>query len=370
LVADAWSRLLSLQLLPGSNLGVSNTLSHIAGLANFISQDTPYPIITAQNVDITGTSCVPPTNASAWEFALFEFGTWDPNIAAFTPTTFLGSSLSAGLPISSNSCITNYDNLGFVLGTSSSLFKRPRNRRCRCTNTSPLNSLHNKFNQNSRLTRPLFSENVLALLTECPNIEFTSAADLFATWPNPLFNLSSAPLVSAMESLSMVDGGESGQINPIFPMLLPERNVSVILMNDNDADTAALYPNGTELRNSFDAAQLAGLTRMPFIPEASVLVARNLTFAPVFFGFNDSTTAIIVWIPNSPATVAGGAMETAQTQINETQTDSMIANGVAVMSQNDSAEWATCMGCTIMEETGSSLPVECTACFAQYCFTQ
>jgi lysophospholipase len=136
LVADAWSRLLSLQLLPGSNLGVSNTLSHIAGLANFISQDTPYPIITAQNVDITGTSCVPPTNASAWEFALFEFGTWDPNIAAFTPKTFLGSSLSAGLPISSNSCITNYDNLGFVLGTSSSLFKRPRNRRCRCTNTS------------------------------------------------------------------------------------------------------------------------------------------------------------------------------------------------------------------------------------------
>jgi lysophospholipase len=90
----------------------------------------------------------------------------------------------------------------------------------------------------------------------------------------------------------------------------------------------------------------------------------------VFFGCNDSTTATIVWIPNSPATVAGGAMETAQTQINETQTDSMIANGVAVMSQNDSAEWATCLGCAIMEDTGSSLPAECTACFAQYCFTQ
>ena len=168
----------------------------------------------------------------------------------------------------------------------------------------------------------------------------------------------------------MVDGGESGQINPIFPMLLPERNVSVILVNDNDADTSALYPDGTELRNSFDAAQLAGLTRMPFIPEASVLVAQNLTFPPVFFGCNDSTTATIVWIPNSPATVAGGVMETAQTQINETQTDSMIANGVAVMSQNDSAEWATCLGCAIMEETGGNSPAECTACFAQYCFTQ
>jgi lysophospholipase len=374
MVADAWSGLLSLQLLPGLlpgfNLGVSNTLSHIAGLANFISHGAPYPIITAQNVDITGTSCVPPANATVWEFTPFEFGTWDPNVAAFTPTAFLGSALSAGVPISSNSCITNYDNLGFVLGTSSSLFNDPGigvadaptpllSALCTINSTRPVDPL-----------ATLFTENVLALLTECPNIELTSAVDLFATWPNPFFNVSSAPLVSAMESLSMVDGGESGQINPIFPILLPERNVSVILVNDNDADTAALYPDGTELRNSFNAAQLAGLTRMLFIPEASVLVARNLTSAPVFFGCNDSTTATIVWIPNSPATVAGGTMKTAQTQINKTQTDSMIANGVAVMSQNDSAEWATCLGCAIMEETGSSLPVECTACFAQYCFTQ
>ena len=100
MVADAWSLLLSLQLLPGlfpgSSLGVSNTLSHIAGLPNFISHDAPYPIITAQNVDITGTSCIPPANATVWEFTPFEFGTWDPNVAAFTPTAFLGSALSAG----------------------------------------------------------------------------------------------------------------------------------------------------------------------------------------------------------------------------------------------------------------------------------
>jgi lysophospholipase len=63
-------------------------------------------------------------------------------------------------------------------------------------------------------------------------------------------------------------------------------------------------------------------------------------------------------------------MDTAQMQINETQTDSMIANGAAMMSLNNSAEWATCLGCTITGETGGSLPAECTACFAQYCFTQ
>jgi lysophospholipase len=168
----------------------------------------------------------------------------------------------------------------------------------------------------------------------------------------------------------MIDGGESDQVNPIFPFLIPDRNVSVILVNDNDGDTAALYPNGTELRVTYEAALTAGLTRMPFVPISHAFVAQNLTFAPVFFGCNDPTTATIVWFPNAPLTAAGGAIETTQTQINVTQTESMIANGIAVMSQNDSAEWATCLGCASMEGTGSRLPDDCAACFSKYCFTE
>jgi lysophospholipase len=371
-VADAWSRLLSLQLLPGDNFGVSNTLSKIARLSSFVDHEIPYPIITALNVDLSGTSCVPPANASVWEFTPFEFGTWDPLVAAFTPTGFLGSSLSAGFPVSSNSCTTNYDNLGFVLGTSSTLFQDPT---LGAAGTPPvlLSNLCTVATNTNATTDPLtaeFVQDVVSLLVEIPAITFTSAGDLFANWPNPFYNLSSAPLVSTQQNLSMVDGGESLQVNPIFPFLLPDRNVSVILVNDNDGDTATIYPNGAELRATYEAALAAGLTRMPFVPTSDVFVAQNMTFAPVFFGCGDSTTATVVWIPNAPLTPAGGAIETAQTQINVTQTESMIANGVAVMSQNDSAEWATCLGCAIMEGTGSTLPDECEACFSQYCFTE
>lgn len=370
--ADAWSRLLSLQLLPGDNFGVSNTLSKIAQLSSFVEHEIPYPIITAQNVDLSGTSCVPPANASVWEFTPFEFGTWDPLVAAFTPTAFLGSSLSAGFPVSSNSCITNYDNLGFILGTSSTLFQDPT---LGAAGSPPvlLSNFCTVTGNSTATTDPVsaaFVQDVLALLTEIPAITFASPADLFATWPNPFFNLSSAPLVSAQQNLAMVDGGESLQVNPIFPFLLPDRNVSVILVNDNDGDTAAIYPNGAELRVTYEAALAAGLTRMPFVPTSDVFVAQNLTFAPVFFGCNDPTTATVVWIPNAPLTPAGGAIDTSQTQINVTKTESMIANGVAVMSQNDSKEWATCLGCAIMEGTGSALPDECVACFAQYCFVE
>jgi lysophospholipase len=374
-IADAWSRLLALQLLPGADHGVDNTLSAITSLSSFVDHEIPYPIITSMNVDLSGTSCIPLANGSIWEFTPYEFGTWDPEVAAFTPTAYLGTSLSNGLPTSSN-CITNYDNLGFVLGTSSTLFNDPTlaaagsqdvllANLCTATSTSSSNSSSPVDTLNVE-----FSEDIYALFVEIPDITFASAADLFATWPNPFYNFGSAPLVSAQENLAMVDGGETGQVNPIFPFLQPARNVSVILVNDNDGDTAAIYPNGAELFFTYEAALAAGLTRMPFVPSPDVLVAKNMSGSPVFFGCGDASTATVVWIPNAPLTSAGGAIETAQMQINETQTESMVANGVAVGSQNNSAEWATCLACAIMEGSGTTLPEDCTACFEKYCFAQ
>lgn len=90
---DAWSRLLSWQMLPGANGGVGNTMSGIASLSSFILHSVSYPIITAQAV-LGGTQCIPPKNASVWGFTPYEFGSWDLTIGAFTPTMLLGSSLS------------------------------------------------------------------------------------------------------------------------------------------------------------------------------------------------------------------------------------------------------------------------------------
>jgi lysophospholipase len=243
-VADAWPLLLSLEFLPGADYGSSNTLSQIADLLTFVDHEMPYPIITSLNVDLSGLDCVPPGNASVCEFTPCEFGTWDFRIGAFTPTAFLGSSLSNGFH-SNDLCITNYDNLGFVMSTSSTLFQDLTLGSADsptllladlCTITS---------SSSDGVTDALeveFVEDVYALFVEIPTLTFTSATDLFANWPNPFYNLSSAPLVSAQETLAMVDGGESGQVNPIFPFLTPERNVSIILVNGNDGDTAAGYP--------------------------------------------------------------------------------------------------------------------------------
>jgi len=366
--ADAWSRLLSYQLLPGANGGVANSMSGIASLSRFTSRSVPYPIITAQTVDLSGTSCIPPTNASTWEFTPYEFGSWDPTVAAFTSTAYLGSSLSGGAPVNSSSCIKNYDNLGYVLGTSSTLFNDPGIGSDTADQATFANFCTVPATENPSAEAIALATGVNFMLTHTPNLHLASVGDLFAPWPNPFYKLSSATQVSAMKTLSMVDGGESGQVNPIFPFLVPSRKVSVIIVNDNDDDTSLNFPNGRELVATYNGAKAAGLTRMPYIPPVATFVSQNMTGHPVFFGCHDASVATIVWVPNAPLTAIGGGTSTSKMQYTTAESVAMVANGAAVMSQNNSADWAVCLGCALMGKTGTALPSKCTACFTKYCF--
>lgn len=169
----------------------------------------------------------------------------------------------------------------------------------------------------------------------------------------------------------MVDGGESGMVNPVFPFLLPARGVDVIIVNDNDDDTTLNYPNSREMVNTYNAAQVAGLTRMPYIPPMVTFVSQNLTGRPVFFGCYNASVATIVWVPNAPLTAFGGGTSTSKMQYTQAETVTMVANGNAVISQNNSAAWAQCLACAIMDNTSStSLPTVCSTCLTQYCFIQ
>lgn len=57
-----------------------------------------------------------------YEFNPYEFGSWDEQVYSFTPTQYLGSNVNNGQPVDENICVTGYDNAGFTMGTSSSLF--------------------------------------------------------------------------------------------------------------------------------------------------------------------------------------------------------------------------------------------------------
>ena len=120
-LTDPWGRLLSYQLLEGSDGGVDKTLSSITGLSNFTSYAVPFPVITSLGVKTWLGQCDPGPNATTYEFTPYEFGSWDSDVSAFMKMHYLGTSMKGGKP-AEKLCTENYDNLGYVLGTSSTLF--------------------------------------------------------------------------------------------------------------------------------------------------------------------------------------------------------------------------------------------------------
>ena len=51
-----------------------------------------------------------------------EWGSWDPDLSAMMNMSYAGTHLNNGLPDNSTACVTNFDQTGFMMGTSASLF--------------------------------------------------------------------------------------------------------------------------------------------------------------------------------------------------------------------------------------------------------
>ncbi|RMZ76810.1 hypothetical protein DV738_g4686, partial [Chaetothyriales sp. CBS 135597] len=346
-LTDPWGRLLSYQLLSGSDGGVADTLSGITAVSNFTSYNVPYPIITALGVKTWEGQCLPGPSGTQYELHPYEFGSWDDGVNAFTQTAYLGSSLSNGTPVN-GTCIQRYDNLGYALGTSSNLFNEL------CAGVPAVNS--------SDPTFKALAEDLEVILAQVSDVAFREE---FAVYPNPFRNFAHSSLVSDQDELSLTDGGIAGQNNPIWPLL--HRGVDVILVNDNSADTEASYPNGSEIYTTYQQATDQGLTRMPEIPPFEVFLANGYNQRPTFFGCNDTSKITIVYLPNYNYTFDSG-QSTFKLQYSKSETDAMIANGVQVASQGGDSEWPLCLACGILKKSSNSLPNKCTRCFAEYCY--
>lgn len=339
-IVDVYGRLLSYQLLYGTDGGVAIELSSITGFSNFTSHAVPYPIITALDIENATGACTPPNNSVIYEFSPYEFGSFDSGINAFTQTRYLGTSLSNGVP-TKPTCETNYDNLGYILGTSSDIF----NEFCASSPTSAQGL-------------GTISANITSIIT---NIHALTPRDEYAIYPNPFYNYTHSTLVSAKPILTLADGGESHQNNPLFPLLQSSRKVGVIIVNDNSADTSGNFPNGSQLHQTYLQSLSARLTRMPVIPP-------TITNAhPIFFGCNDTSKITIVYLPNYNYTFPSGE-STFKPEYSAAETSGMIMNGGQVATDGGNKTFPLCLACAVVKKTGGVLPAGCAACFATFCY--
>ncbi|OBZ76687.1 Lysophospholipase 2 [Grifola frondosa] len=388
--ADDLSRLYARHFVNGTNVnnffnnsllhGAGITFSAIADVPSFNAYEQPFPILVADSfspngnmstmLDWTGVA-VPLTNP-IYEFNVFEMGSFDPMLSAFTPTKYLGSS-------NDSTCVTNFDQVSFIVSTSSmegavayvqqtELSERAidtTEQRIRATTDSP------------------------AELPPNPNVNTS-----LALFPNPFYGAAANSFIDTNETvLQLVDGSLDGENIPIQPFLVKARGVDVILavdagdqahegeIDDNFADGSALI--ATQLRVS--QPLLRSHYSFPPVPTShTMFLSQNLTKRPTFFGCNtDPSAPLVIYLANGAAPLGQSPVtniSAGQTSISTEQMNAMLAQtfdiatqGIAVETQSHGEtvwqkdpEWPACLACAVADRARRRINEERSGVRAQH----
>lgn len=362
-ITDPWSRALSRLFFPAVNdSGAALTISDLRDFPVFQNHQMPLPIHMADGR--TPGSNVINSNSTVFEISPFELGSWDPSLAAFTDVKYLGTELSDGVPVS-DVCVEGFDNAGFIMGTSSSLF----------------NTVLNVLSSNA-----IFGQAMQLL--QAGQSELTEDDLQVALYhPNPFYNTNYSNVESIVESetLFLVDGGEDLQNIPFDPLLQPDRNVDIIFAFDNSADSDELWPNGTAIIASYERqfTEQGNGTAFPYVPNQETFVGLNLTQKPTFFGCDgnnltslneDYIAPLVVYIANTYMDYNANT-STFQFIYPEEDKRGMIVNGFETTSRMNMTlddNWRTCVSCAIIKRSQERMGIEqteqCKQCFDEYCW--
>ncbi len=359
-LTDPWGRMLAQHFFDMSvEETAAYTWSTIQEMDAFTNYDMPFPIMVADGRSPDTT--IINLNSTVFEISPFELGTWDPSLEAFTNVKYLGTNVTKGESVN-GSCIAGFDNAGFILGTSSTLFNQFI---LQINSTSLSGSLYD------------LAVNFLSDLGE-------NYDDIAIYAPNPFTDFNDLSKITSADFLSLVDGGEDGQNVPLYPLLQEERDVDLIFAFDNSADTDYYWPNGTSLVSTYERqfGTQGNKTSFPYVPDVKSFLNLNMTARPAFFGCNASnltdlshTPPLVIYIANRPFSYPSN-VSTFTLKYEEDDKRSMIQNGYEVASRYNltlDSEWPACVACAIIrreqERRGDEQSDQCKKCFTQYCWS-
>lgn len=367
-ITDIWGRGLSNQFINLTNGGPALSFSDIRNYDAFKSREMPYPIHVADGREMGAT--IISLNSTVFEMTPYELGSWDPNLYSFTDMKYLGTNVSNGRPHTSGQCIAGFDNAGFILGTSSSLF----NQFILQLNSTGVSGV--VYDLAEHLLTDLGSDN----------------DDIAVYAPNPFAGVEQGGSIADSEWLTLVDGGEDNQNVPLTPLIQPQREVDVIFSFDNSADTDYNWPNGSSLVTTYERQfnSVGNNTIFPYVPDTNTFINSGLTKRPTFFGcnatnltslFNSSvpesdryTPPLVVYIANYAHSFLSNT-STFKLSYSDSETANMIQNGYNIATQNNGtidSEWAACIGCAIikreLDRRNQSYTSQCESCYSKYCW--
>lgn len=364
-VTDYWGRMLSYQLVNSSYGGPGVTFSSIADDSAFSEGKAPMPFLVAVGRQ-PGTQIVA-NNSTVFDFNPWELGSFDSTLRGFVPLRWVGSNFTDGEVPKDGRCVRGFDNAGFVMGTSSSLFNQI---------VLYLNSKDSDYVPDDV---PDFAIDAISAVLN----HFGNDDNDIADWtPNPFKGWNpDTNYVADLDRLTLVDGGEDYQNVPFHPHLFTERAVDVVFAFDNSADTELGWPQGISPISTYERSldtEIAEGTGFPVVPGKDTFVNLGLNARPTFFGCDASNTSspapLVVYMPNYPY-LYNANTSTFQTSYNDTEQDAMTQNGWAVATQLNGtrdADWPNCVACAVLSRsfarTGHAVPSTCQTCFDRYCW--
>ncbi|WFD33432.1 lysophospholipase [Malassezia cuniculi] len=365
-ITDYWGRALSYHLLNQTKYpkqGQTAVWSDIVNTTSFQEATYPFPVIISigRQPDARWINL----NATYFEFTPYEFGSWQPNLQAFMPVGSLGSALNNGQPSAEDkSCVAGYENFGWTVGTSSTLF----------------NALYLKTLQGN-------TDSILNNIVKSITGKLSDSNNDVAQVPNPFLGYRpETNRFNNMTYLDLVDGGEANHNVPLEPLFQPARKLDMVLAVDSSADTDSGWPNGTALYETFRRAQLKSFGYMPFpkIPDANTFINKGLNTRPSFFGCsindtingetaaNNAVSPLLVYLPNYPYSFNTNTDTYELSYSKETQ-QKFVDNSVNVATMGGEMEdWSQCLACASLlrslQRSGQDMPDKCQSCFNRYCW--
>ncbi|SMN22970.1 similar to Saccharomyces cerevisiae YOL011W PLB3 Phospholipase B (lysophospholipase) involved in phospholipid metabolism [Maudiozyma saulgeensis] len=364
-LADVWGRALAYNFFPSLYRGgVGYTWSTLRDADVFKNGEMPFPISVADG-RYPGTTVIN-LNATVFEFNPFEMGSWDPTLNSFTDVKYLGTNVTNGSPVNEGKCIAGFDNTGFVMGTSSTLF----NQFLLQLNTTGL---------------PSFIQSLAKHFLNDLSDDYNDIA-IYA--PNPFRDADTiasnySQSIAESEYLFLVDGGEDLENIPLVPLIQKQRDLDVIFALDNSADTNASWPDGTSLVSTYQrqyGLQGQGMA-FPYVPDENTFINLGLNTRPTFFGCDASNMTdleyippLVVYIPNSYHSYNGN-QSTFKLSYSTDERIGVIQNGFEAATRGnltDDSDYLGCIGCAILrrkqQSLNATLPSECEQCFSNYCW--
>ncbi|KAI0743142.1 lysophospholipase [Daedaleopsis nitida] len=379
-ITDVWGRALARHFVSGTTVqnffdddlkhGAGITWSSLADISTIVDHTQPFPVIVANTVssrirpdDVTEPGDAVPLTSPIYEFNIYETGSFDPALAAFIPTQFLGST-------NDSVCVTGYDQVSFIEGISSDLF--------------------NEFNTSEAALAASSVGPIIAGLRQAlpqSGIRLDSAVV-----PNPFFGMSRDTFLdSDQHEIVLVDGGEDGEVTPVQPLLVKARGVDTIIAIDASADTTENWTNGSSIIATQHRVDLFRTSySFPPVPSsASVFVTQDLTRRPTFFGCNSPSSAddpLVIYIANGGPPLGEPPLtntSTNQVQYPLEQVHAMLSQIFDVSTQGipvfehgraeKDPEWPACLACAVVDrkrrEMGTPRSGVCRSCLERYCWS-